>query len=122
MPSNDPPSLTYALLSVPPTSSPSTTLRKRWYKSILSTLGINLFLPFLNGVMLGCGEIFAREFLGVYFDYGPAARSLRPKANTLGATATRIPVREGGLGREAVRTAGEMAVGGAEKAVVASVE
>ncbi|OAV96064.1 hypothetical protein PTTG_26454 [Puccinia triticina 1-1 BBBD Race 1] len=37
-----------------------------------ATLGINFLLPFINGVMLGFGEIAAREFLGVYFGWGPA--------------------------------------------------
>ncbi|KAA1114994.1 hypothetical protein PGT21_028945 [Puccinia graminis f. sp. tritici] len=37
-----------------------------------ATLGINFFLPFINGVMLGFGEIAARELLGAYFGWGPA--------------------------------------------------
>ncbi|KAH9473571.1 hypothetical protein MJO28_000596 [Puccinia striiformis f. sp. tritici] len=37
-----------------------------------ATLGINFLLPFINGVMLGLGEIAAREFIGAYFGWGPA--------------------------------------------------
>jgi len=37
-----------------------------------ATLGINFLLPFINGVMLGFGEIAAREFLGAYLGWGPA--------------------------------------------------
>jgi hypothetical protein len=34
---------------------------------LLASLGINLLLPFVNGVMLGVGEIFAKEILGVWW-------------------------------------------------------
>jgi hypothetical protein len=32
---------------------------------VIAVLGINLVLPFINGVMLGFGEIFAREVVRV---------------------------------------------------------
>lgn len=32
---------------------------------LVAVLGINLVLPFINGVMLGFGEIFAREVVKV---------------------------------------------------------
>ena len=52
---------------LPPSTIPSildTTISKktRGY-IILSSIAINLFLPFLNGVMLGFGEIFAKNVL-----------------------------------------------------------
>lgn len=53
--------------SSPPAQPPSLTLSLFSQSSqisasrILAVLGINLVLPFINGVMLGFGEIFARE-------------------------------------------------------------
>ena len=32
-------------------------------KAIFSSLAINMLLPFVNGIMLGFGEIFAKEFV-----------------------------------------------------------
>lgn len=32
--------------------------------ALVATLGINLLLPFINGVMLGFGEIFAKNVVG----------------------------------------------------------
>jgi len=54
-------------LSGPPYQSPSLTLSlltspsHRSIARIAAVVGINLILPFINGVMLGFGEIFARE-------------------------------------------------------------
>lgn len=51
-PPEQPPSLTLSLFTLPT------------HRSLLrfsAVLGINLILPFINGVMLGFGEIFARE-------------------------------------------------------------
>jgi hypothetical protein len=36
--------------------------------ALLASLGINLLLPFINGVMLGVGEIFAKEVIGVWWN------------------------------------------------------
>ncbi|KAI6108218.1 hypothetical protein F5141DRAFT_1064425 [Pisolithus sp. B1] len=51
----------------PPSTLPSIldgTIKRRTRLSlILSSLAINLLLPFINGVMLGFGEIFAKEVL-----------------------------------------------------------
>jgi hypothetical protein len=55
-PPSQPPSLTLSLFSSPSHLSAS---------RVLAVLGINLVLPFINGVMLGLGEIFARETLQV---------------------------------------------------------
>ena len=52
-----PPSLTLSLFTGPSGSLSVTR--------ILAVLGINLILPFVNGVMLGFGEIFAREVIKV---------------------------------------------------------
>ena len=35
------------------------------FSRVVAVLGINLVLPFINGVMLGFGEIFAREVVKV---------------------------------------------------------
>lgn len=55
-PPAQPPSLTLSLFTMP--SHLSVT-------RVLAVLGINLVLPFVNGVMLGFGEIFAREAVRV---------------------------------------------------------
>ncbi|ORX40668.1 hypothetical protein BD324DRAFT_611731 [Kockovaella imperatae] len=56
-PPAQPPSLTLSLFTGPSGSMS--------FPRILAVLGINLVLPFINGVMLGFGEIFAREFVKV---------------------------------------------------------
>ncbi|WVQ84289.1 hypothetical protein IAT38_006441 [Cryptococcus sp. DSM 104549] len=55
-PPAQPPSLTLSLFTMP---SHLTVSR------LFAVLGINLVLPFINGVMLGFGEIFAREVVRV---------------------------------------------------------
>lgn len=52
--------------------------------AMFSSLAINMFLPFVNGVMLGFGEIFARNVVGPWFGWkviNPNATrpTLRPK-------------------------------------------
>jgi hypothetical protein len=49
-------------------SSLSTSTRT-W--ALLASLGINFFLPFVNGVMLGVGEIFAKEIIGTWWSQRP---------------------------------------------------
>lgn len=49
-----PPSTTLAVFD-------STLSPKTRALALLSSLAINFFLPFLNGVMLGCGEMFAKH-------------------------------------------------------------
>ena len=51
-PPSQPPSLTLSMFTSPSNLSIS---------KVLAIVGINLVLPFVNGVMLGFGEIFARE-------------------------------------------------------------
>lgn len=55
-PPAQPPSLTLSLFTSPSSLSVS---------RVVAVLGINLVLPFINGVMLGFGEIFAREVFRV---------------------------------------------------------
>ncbi|KAI9511846.1 hypothetical protein F5148DRAFT_203464 [Russula earlei] len=40
--------------------------------ALLSSLSINMFLPFVNGVMLGFGEIFAKTVFVEWLGWGPA--------------------------------------------------
>lgn len=51
-----PPSLTLSLFTMPGHLS---------FRRVMAVFGINLILPFVNGVMLGFGEIFAREAVRV---------------------------------------------------------
>lgn len=55
-PPSQPPSLTLSLFSTPSHLS---------FARVVPVLGINMLLPFVNGVMLGFGEIFAREVIKV---------------------------------------------------------
>ncbi|OCF39182.1 hypothetical protein I317_07042 [Kwoniella heveanensis CBS 569] len=55
-PPHQPPSLTLSLFTMPSSLSVS---------RVLAVVGINLVLPFINGVFLGFGEIFAREAVRV---------------------------------------------------------
>ncbi|GAA5869220.1 hypothetical protein JCM16303_000396 [Sporobolomyces ruberrimus] len=58
------PSLTLAISSAWHTAPWS---RKIW--AIIASVAINVGLPFVNGVMLGFGELFARNVLGVRFGW-----------------------------------------------------
>jgi hypothetical protein len=40
--------------------------------ALVSSLSINMFLPFVNGVMLGFGEIFAKTVVVGWLGWGPA--------------------------------------------------
>jgi len=55
-PPAQPPSLTLSLFTMPSHLS---------FFRVVAVMGINLVLPFVNGVMLGFGEIFAREVVKV---------------------------------------------------------
>ncbi|KAF8754332.1 Outer membrane protein TOM13 [Rhizoctonia solani] len=69
-----PPSLT---LSVFDSSLPTRTR----VIALFSSLAINMFLPFVNGVMLGFGEIFARNVIGPWFGWPkPVATSVGVRA------------------------------------------
>ncbi|KAJ7274449.1 hypothetical protein B0H12DRAFT_1208099 [Mycena haematopus] len=55
--------------------------------ALFSSLAINLLLPFVNGVMLGFGEIFAKNIVLEYFGWRPLPRPGAVAASTgLGAT------------------------------------
>ncbi|KIJ51566.1 hypothetical protein M422DRAFT_776791 [Sphaerobolus stellatus SS14] len=58
-PAPHPPSVTLAIFDS------SLTRRARIF-ALVSSVTINLFLPFVNGVMLGFGEIFARNVVGYF--------------------------------------------------------
>ncbi|BGP38782.1 hypothetical protein JCM10450v2_002736 [Rhodotorula kratochvilovae] len=78
------PSLTLALASAWHTA-PWT--RKIW--AVLASLAINVGLPFVNGVMLGFGELFARNVVGVRLGWPLASSSSSSgaasgRANTAG--------------------------------------
>ncbi|KDQ19355.1 hypothetical protein BOTBODRAFT_170460 [Botryobasidium botryosum FD-172 SS1] len=63
-----PPSLTMTLFD---SNAPARTR----ILALFSTLAINLVLPFVNGVMLGFGEIFARNVVGPWFGWNTPARA-----------------------------------------------
>ncbi|KAJ6513314.1 hypothetical protein C8R45DRAFT_963208 [Mycena sanguinolenta] len=55
--------------------------------ALFSSLAINLLLPFVNGVMLGFGEIFAKNIVLEYFGWRPLPRPGSVAASTgFGAT------------------------------------
>ncbi|KAG9080737.1 hypothetical protein FRC06_006205, partial [Ceratobasidium sp. 370] len=69
-----PPSLT---LTVFDSNAPTRTR----IVALVSSLAINMFLPFVNGVMLGFGEIFARNVVGPWFGWPkPVASSVGIRA------------------------------------------
>ncbi|GAA6019394.1 hypothetical protein JCM11491_004813 [Sporobolomyces phaffii] len=72
------PSLTLAISSAWHTAPWS---RKIW--AIIASVAINVGLPFVNGVMLGFGELFARNVLGVRFGW-PLHNNTSTTANTGG--------------------------------------
>ena len=55
-PPAQPPSLTLSIFTMPSHLS---------FSRVFAVMSINLVLPFINGVMLGFGEIFAREVVKV---------------------------------------------------------
>jgi len=64
--------------TTPPKPPPSVTLAifdsslpvKARVSALFSSLAINLLLPFVNGVMLGFGEIFAKNVVLKWFGWG----------------------------------------------------
>ncbi|PFH53072.1 hypothetical protein AMATHDRAFT_55442 [Amanita thiersii Skay4041] len=77
LPLPPPPTATLAVFD----SSLSTRTR---VKALLSSLAINLLLPFVNGVMLGFGEIFAKNVLVGWFGW-----NRRPIVSSLGLMSRR---------------------------------
>ncbi|CAE6475536.1 unnamed protein product [Rhizoctonia solani] len=71
-----PPSLTLSVFD------PALPTRTRVI-ALFSSLAINMFLPFVNGVMLGFGEIFARNVVGPWFGWP------KPIATSVGVRASR---------------------------------
>ncbi|KAF8596283.1 hypothetical protein BDV93DRAFT_610971 [Ceratobasidium sp. AG-I] len=71
-----PPSLTLTVFD----SNVSTRTR---IVALVSSIAINMFLPFVNGVMLGFGEIFARNVVGPWFGWPkPIATNVGVRAGT----------------------------------------
>jgi len=75
----------------PPRAAPSTSLAlfdsslslRTRALALLASLAVNVALPFVNGVMLGFGEIFAKEVLVGWFGFGrkpTTSASSRPGA------------------------------------------
>lgn len=63
---------------------------------IAAVVGINIVLPFINGVMLGFGEIFARELIKVTRGWWRGERAFRLGGWGSGAaTAASVGLREG---------------------------
>ena len=90
-PQADPPSLTLALVS----AWRNTTWLQR-APALLAAVAINFGLPFINGVMLGLGELFAREFIGVRWGWAtPFADTLNRGGVGLRAAGTRAPAGQG---------------------------
>jgi hypothetical protein len=54
---------------------PSLSTRSR-LKALASSLAVNLLLPFVNGVMLGFGEIFAKNFVLQWLGWGSTAANV----------------------------------------------
>lgn len=84
-------SLTVALFS------PGLTWQRRGYL-LLASIAINLGLPFINGVMLGFGEIFARGILAPWIGLAPAAININAPAAR--ATTSNVGLRGAGSAKE----------------------
>lgn len=50
--------------------------------ALISSIGINLLLPFVNGVMLGFGEIFAKEVVFGWFGWKLPVTNVGVRART----------------------------------------
>ncbi|KAI5478036.1 mitochondrial outer membrane protein, MIM1/TOM13 [Pseudohyphozyma bogoriensis] len=67
-----------------------TTNYRTFVPAFLFSTFINIGLPFINGAMLGFGELWARDYVGVYFGWThrspPASSALGTRANTAGSS------------------------------------
>ena len=66
--------------------------------ALVSSLAINLLLPFVNGVMLGFGEIFARNMAMKWFGWNIGDKNVRT-----GRVATNVGVNATGRGENGGR-------------------
>ncbi|BGP54552.1 hypothetical protein JCM8202v2_002138 [Rhodotorula sphaerocarpa] len=103
---DDAPSLTLAISSAWHTAPWS---RKLW--AVLASVAINVGLPFINGVMLGFGELFARNVLGVRLGWplassGSAAQGQSSQRANTGSVGLRAAGANPGVGREVPGHAG----------------
>ncbi|KZT07669.1 uncharacterized protein LAESUDRAFT_758248 [Laetiporus sulphureus 93-53] len=68
--------------------APSTTLAifdsslspRTRVRALLASIAVNILLPFVNGVMLGFGEIYAKEVVVGWFGFGRKANEKRRRA------------------------------------------
>lgn len=94
----------------------SVSTRRKVYL-VLGSLAINLLLPFINGVMLGLGEIFARETVAIYFGLGPKASAAKSGPQPARANVGSVGLRAAGEsgagnpkpGKAGAKTAAEVA-------------
>ncbi|KAM0788419.1 hypothetical protein ACM66B_001556 [Microbotryomycetes sp. NB124-2] len=110
--SDEAPSLTMAIVN----AWHSTTWAKR-IPAIIASVAINFGLPFVNGVMLGFGELFARNWIGIRMGWGNPFRapglSSQPPASGARANTSNVGLRGSSdhplSGSAGVRTAVEAA-------------
>lgn len=67
-------------LTIAAICAPGVSWQRRLFL-VTATLAINLGLPFLNGVMLGFGEIFARAFIAPWIGLAPPVPMSRLSAS-----------------------------------------
>lgn len=98
---DEPPSLTLSIIS----AWQFTTWIQR-IPALLATVMLNFGLPFINGLALGFGEIFAREYLGVKLGYLPPLSARNGKQAPGRATTASVGLR----GSAGSRTAADAVV------------
>lgn len=59
------------------------------FKALASSLAINLLLPFVNGVMLGFGEMFAKNVVLGWLGWGSTATAVGIRQRTGKASGSR---------------------------------
>jgi len=65
---------------------------------LLASIAINLGLPFINGVMLGFGEIFARSIVAPYIGLAPASININAPGPRAAAGTSGAGLRYAGIG------------------------
>ncbi|TFK97666.1 hypothetical protein BDV98DRAFT_574002 [Pterulicium gracile] len=60
--------------------------------ALAASLAINLLLPFVNGVMLGFGEVFAKNVLVGWFGWDRMAGPWSAKKKTTGSVGVGVPL------------------------------
>lgn len=88
------------------------TWRRRSYL-LLASVAINLGLPFINGVMLGFGEIFARTIVAPWIGLAPASININapgPRSAAAASTSSGVGLRYAGLGESRGTAGGNVSV------------